>query len=77
MGTVGIFRRVAIGMVHPVEDSIGPWGEVGASLADPGEDIKEPFPELSHFEHLVGCVAVQKEALAEQREIPMQEKDGD
>ena len=76
MRAVGIFGRVAVGMVHPVEDSIGAGRQIGASLTDPGKDIKEPLPELTHFEHLVRCVAVQKEALAEQREIPMQEKDG-
>lgn len=71
MGTVGIFWRVAVGVVHPVEDGISPWGKVGASLTNPSENIEELFPELIHFEHLVGSVAVQKEALAEQREIPM------
>lgn len=77
MGAVRVLRSIAIGVVHPVEYSICPWREVGASLTNPGEDIEEPFPEFTHFEHLVGCVTVQKEALAKQREIPMQEKEGD
>ena len=71
VGAVGVFRRVAIGMVHPMKDGIGPGRQIRASLANPGEDIKEPFPEFTHFEHLMGGVAVQKEALAKQREIPM------
>lgn len=58
MGAVRVLRRVAIGMVHPVEDSIGPGGEVRTPLANPGEDIKELLPELTHLKHLMGRIAV-------------------
>ena len=71
MRAVRVLRGVAIGVVHPVEDGVSPRRKVGAPLANPGEDVEKPFPEPTHFEHLVGCVAVQKEALAKQREIPM------
>lgn len=76
MGTVGIFRRVTVGMVHPVEDGISPRREIGTALANPGEDIEEPFPKFIHLEHLMGCVPVQEKALAEQGEIPMQKENG-
>lgn len=64
MRAVRIFGGIAIGMVHPVQNCIGPGRQVRASLTDPGENVKEPLPELAHLEHLVRCVAVQKEALA-------------
>ena len=68
---VGILGRVTIGMVHPVQDCVGPWRKVRASLADPSEDIEEPFPKFGHDKHLVRCVPVKEEALAKQGEIPV------
>ena len=63
--TVGILGRVAIGVVHPVEYGISPGREIRTALTNPGKDIEEPFPKFIHFEHLMGSVAVQEEALAE------------
>jgi hypothetical protein len=44
-------------------------------LPQPGEKIEKFFPIPVHDKHLVCCVAVKKEALAEQRKIPMQKKE--
>jgi hypothetical protein len=63
-------------MMHPVENGISPWREIRTPLAYPSKHIKEPFPELGHGKHLVGCIAVEEETLAKQREIPVKkEKD--
>jgi hypothetical protein len=53
-------------MVHPVEDGVCPGRKVGATLCDPGENVKELFPEFAHDKHLVRCVPVQEKTLAEQ-----------
>ena len=73
---VGIFGCVAIGMMHPVKDSISSRGEVGAALTNPGKDIEESFPKPAHFKHLMGSITVKKKALAKQREIPVKKKEG-
>jgi hypothetical protein len=60
---VGIFFGVAIGVMHPVEDGIGPGIEKGRTLGDKGERVKEVFPKFVHPKHLVRSIAVQKERL--------------
>ncbi len=70
-----ILWSIRIGMVHAVQNGVSSWGEVGTPLPDPSEKIEKLFPVLVHHEHLVGCIAVKKKALAEEREIPMQEKE--
>ncbi len=74
MGTMRIFWRVTESVVHSVKYCISSRREIGTSLTHPGKDIKEPFPELIHIEHLVCCVSVKKEALTKQREVPMQQE---
>lgn len=63
--------------MHPVQDCIGSRREVRTPLPDPREKVKKLFPVLVHHKHLVRCIAVKKKALAEEREIPMQEKEED
>ena len=70
-----ILWSIRIGMVHAVQNGVSSRGEVGTPLPDPSEKIEKLFPVLVHHEHLVGCIAVKKKALAEEREIPMQEKE--
>ena len=74
MGAMGILGRIAIGVVHPVQNGISPGRQVGTSLAYPGEDIKKPFPYLAHDKHLMGGITVEEKALTKQREIPMEDK---
>jgi hypothetical protein len=62
-------------MVHAMQNRICTRGEIGTSLPQPGEKIEKLFPIPVHDKHLVCCVAVKKEALAEQRKIPMQKKE--
>ncbi len=77
MWTVWIFWSVRVCMMHSMKYCISSWGEVGATLPNPSEKIKKLFPILVHDEHLMRCVAVEKEALAKQGEIPMEQKDDD
>jgi hypothetical protein len=62
-------------MVHPVQNSIGSRGEIRTALPDPSKKVEKLFPVLVHHKHLVCRIAVKKKALAEEREIPMQEKE--
>ena len=58
-----ILLRVAVRVVHPVEDGIAPGIQEGAALDDEGESIKEFLPEFIHLKHLMRGIAVQKESL--------------
>ena len=70
-----ILWGIRIGMVHAVQDGVCSRGEVGTPLPDPSKKVEKLFPVFVHHKHLVGCIAVKKKALAEEREIPMQEKE--
>ena len=72
-----ILWSIRIGMVHAVQDGVSSRGEVRTSLPQPSEKVEKLFPVLVHHKHLVRCVAMKKKALAEKREIPMQEKEED
>jgi hypothetical protein len=74
MRTVGILWGITIGMVHSVKNGISSWRKVGTALPDPCKDIKKPFPEFCHVEHLVSGIPVKKETLAKQGEIPMEKE---
>lgn len=75
MWTVRVFWGIRVGVVHPVKDRIGPGREVRATLPKPSEKVKELFPKLVHHEHLMGSIAMEKETLAKQGEIPVEEKE--
>ena len=72
-----ILRGIRIGMMHAVQNGVSSRREVRTPLPDPREKVKKLFPVLVHHKHLVRCIAVKKKALAEEREIPMQEKEED
>ena len=58
-----ILFRIAVCMVHPVQDGISAWVEETAALGDKGEAIEELFPEFIHLKHLMRCIAMQEESL--------------
>jgi hypothetical protein len=60
---MGILFRIAIGMMHPVQDRIGPRIEKGRALRNEREGVKEPFPKLIHLKHLMRRISVQEESL--------------
>jgi hypothetical protein len=62
-------------MVHAMQDGIGSRREVGTPLPQPSEKVEKLFPIRVHDKHLVRRIAVKKEALAKQREIPMQKEE--
>jgi hypothetical protein len=62
-------------MVHAVENRIGTRREVRTPLPQPSEKVEKLFPIRVHDKHLVRRIAVKKEALAKQREIPMQKEE--
>lgn len=64
-------------MVHPVKDSIGSGRQIGTALPNPGKEIEEFFPILAHQKHLMGCISMEKEALAKQGEIPVEQEEDD
>ena len=58
-----IFFRVAIGVVHPVENGIGSWIKKGRALGKEGKAVEKPLPELIHSEHLMRSIPMQEESL--------------
>lgn len=62
---MGIFFRIAIRMVHAMQDSISPGIQKRGALGEESEAIKELLPEITHLKHLMGSIAVQEESLGE------------
>ncbi len=75
MGRMWVFISVAVRMVHSVQNGITSGAKVRRTLAYECENIKEFFPEPVHDEHFVGCISMQKECLAKQREVPVSNKE--
>ena len=75
MRGMGILFRVAVGVMHPVQDGISPGVQKGRALGQKGQAIKEPFPEFIHLKHLMRGIAVQEERLREQGKEPMREEE--
>jgi hypothetical protein len=63
MRRMRIFFGIAVGVVHPVEDSVGAGIEKRGTLGHKGERVEEPLPEFIHLEHLVRSIAVQEKCL--------------
>jgi hypothetical protein len=53
-----VLRCIRIGMMHSVQNCIGPWREIRTSLPNPGEEVKEFFPILAHHKHLMSRIPV-------------------
>lgn len=70
-----IFWSIRIGMMHSVQNSVGSRRQVRTSLPNPGKEVKKLFPEFAHHKHLMSGVSMKKEALAEQGEVPVQQKE--
>jgi hypothetical protein len=66
--------RIRIGMMHSVQNCISSWGEIRTALPNPGKEIEEFFPKLTHHKHLMGSITMQEEALAKQGEVPMKKE---
>ena len=65
MGGMGVFLRVAIGMVHPVQNGISTGIQKRRALGNKSETIKESLPKLIHFKHLMRGIPVQEKGLRE------------
>ena len=68
---VGVLFRIAVRMVHAVQDSIGPGVQEGRALGNKSEAVKELLPELIHLKHLMRTIAMQEESLCKQGQKPM------
>ena len=71
---MGVLFGIAIGVVHPVKNGIGPGVQKGRPLRDEGKGVKEFLPELIHLKHLMRGVAVQEESLREKGQKPVAQK---
>jgi hypothetical protein len=60
---MGIFFRVAVSVMHAMQNSIGPGIQKGGALGYKCQHIKELLPELVHFKHLVRRIPVEEESL--------------
>ena len=63
MRRMRILFRIAIRVMHPVQDGVGAGVEKRGALRDKGKRVEKPFPEFIHFKHLMGRIAVQEECL--------------
>ena len=63
MRRVGVLLRIAVGMMHAMQDSIGPGIQKGRPLRNESEAVEESLPELIHFKHLVRAISMQEECL--------------
>ena len=63
MRRMGVLFRVAVRMVHTMQNGIGPGVQKRRTLGDKSQHIEELFPERMHFEHLVRAVAMQEKSL--------------
>lgn len=70
-----VFFRIAVSMMHSVQNGITTRAEERGSLRDVCQKKEEPFPKTGHGKHLVRGITMQKEALAKQRQIPMQNEE--
>jgi hypothetical protein len=58
-----ILFRVAIGVMHPVKNGIGPWVKEGGALGKKGKSVKKSLPELIHSKHLMRSIPMQEKSL--------------
>jgi len=72
-----IFFGVAVGVVHAVHNGISPRIQKRRTLRNKGYQVEIAFPEFRHCKHFVGCIAVQKECLAEQGNEPVQKNESE
>jgi hypothetical protein len=63
--------------MHSVKNRIGSGRQIRTTLPHPGEEVKEFFPVFAHDKHLMGGIAVKKETLAKQGEIPVKQEEDD
>jgi hypothetical protein len=63
MRGMGVFLRIAIRMMHPVEDGIRARIQKGRTLRNESKEVKEAFPKFIHPKHLVGSITVEEERL--------------
>jgi len=61
-------------VVHAVHHPVSVRTEVVRSLEDPGQDIKHLFGGLTHRKSPVCGVAVEKESLEKEGEVPVSDK---
>lgn len=66
-----VFIRIAVRMVHPVEDGISTGIEERSSLRDVGTEEKEAFPKFGQLKHPVCGIAVVEKRLKKEGDVPM------
>lgn len=69
--TMGILFGICIGVVQPVEYTVGIGAQIGRTLENERLDMKELFPELRHGKLLVRRIPVMEKGLTKQRQIPV------
>ena len=71
---VRIVFRIAVRVVHPVQNGISTGTQIRGTLGNPGQAKEKLFPKWIHREHLVRGVPMQEEGLAKQRQVPVSEE---
>ena len=74
---VRVDRRVAVRVVHPVQNRVRPRVQVARTLDQPRHEVKRPLGALAHRELTMRTVPVQKEGLEEDRRLPVEDEQGE
>ena len=54
---------IAVGVMHPVKDRVGPRVQKRRALRNKGKTVEKTLPKLIHPKHLMRSIAVQKKRL--------------
>ena len=72
---VRILRRVAVRVMHAMQDRVAARAQEARALRDVRAEVEEALPALRHRELLVRAVAVQEEGLEEDRRQPVPDEE--
>src|SRR6187551_2087012 len=72
-----ILLRVAVGVVHPMQNPVAARGQEARALRQVREQVEETLPTLGHRKLTVGAETVQKKRLAKDRQLPVQNEERD
>lgn len=68
---------ISIRMMHAMHYAIGSWAHIRRTLSEIGQNKKDSLPKPAHGKSTVRSIAVLKESLGKQRQIPMGSKKED
>src|SRR5262245_59874219 len=74
-GGMGIARLVRIGVVCAMQDGVRLGLQIARALGEIRAEMEEALPAPAHRKHSMRAVSMQKEALKEDADLPMQQEE--